>query len=75
MTVDVIKILLDAIDVLKTAGNLELEDDPTESEEALEKIATCVDNMDTANGLYNYIFCFYDNLKQYIFLTLNWYFS
>lgn len=55
MTVDVIKMLLEAIDVLKTAGNLELEDDPTESEEALEKIAAYVDNMDIANGLCYYI--------------------
>jgi hypothetical protein len=58
MTVDVIRMLLEAIDVLKTAGNLELEDDPTESEEALEQIATYVDNMDVANGLCNYVFWF-----------------
>lgn len=58
MTVDVIKMLLEAIDVLKIAGNLELEDDPTGSEEALEQIAAHVDNMDTANGLCNYIFWF-----------------
>jgi hypothetical protein len=58
MTVDVIETLLRAIDILKTAGNLELEDDPTESEEALEQIASYVDNMDTANGLCNVVFWF-----------------
>ena len=52
MTMDVIKVLLDAIEVLKRAGNLELEEDPTECEEALEQIATYVDNIDTANGMY-----------------------
>ena len=57
MTVDVINVLLKAIDVLKTAGNLELEDDPTESEEALQQIASCVDNMDTANGWCNCVYC------------------
>jgi hypothetical protein len=57
MTVDVINILLKAIDVLKAAGNLELEDDPTESEEALEQIASYVDNMDTANGWCGYVCC------------------
>ncbi|PSN31120.1 hypothetical protein C0J52_25278 [Blattella germanica] len=49
MTVDVIEMLLQAIETLKRAGNLELEDDPTECEEALEQIASYVDNMDTAN--------------------------
>ena len=57
MTVDVINVLLKAIDVLKTAGNLELEDDPTESEEALQEIATYVDSMDTANGWCNCVYC------------------
>lgn len=52
MTVDVIEVLLRAIDVLKTAGNLELEDDPTESEEALEQIASYVDSIDTANDFH-----------------------
>jgi hypothetical protein len=56
VTVDVIETLLRAIDVLKTAGNLELEDDPTESEVALEQISSYVDNIDTANGLYDSIF-------------------
>jgi hypothetical protein len=32
MTVDVINVLLKAVDVLKTAGNLELEDDPAKCE-------------------------------------------
>jgi len=52
MTVDVINVLLKAICVLKTAGNLELEDDPTESEEALQEIATYVDSMDIANDFH-----------------------
>lgn len=52
MTVDVINMLLKAIDVLKTAGNLELEDDPTESEEALQQIANYVDNIDIANDFH-----------------------
>lgn len=57
MTVDVINVLLKAIDVLKTAGNLELEDDPTESEEALQEIANYVDSMDIANGWCNCVYC------------------
>jgi hypothetical protein len=56
MTVDVITVLLRAIDVLKTAGNLELEDDPTENEEALEQISNYVDNIDIANGLCDFVF-------------------
>ncbi|XP_069683764.1 hsp70-binding protein 1 [Periplaneta americana] len=52
MTVDVIEMLIEAINVLKRAGNLELEDDPTESEQALEQIAAYVDNMDTANDFH-----------------------
>jgi hypothetical protein len=58
MTVDVIAILLKSVDVLKTAGNLELEDDPTENEEALEQISNYVDNIDIANGLCDFIFWF-----------------
>jgi hypothetical protein len=57
MTVDVINMLLKAIDVLKTAGNLELEDDPTESEEALQQIANYVDNIDIANGWCYCVYC------------------
>lgn len=69
MTVDVIEILLRAIDVLKTAGNLELEDDPTESEEALEQIASYVDNIDTANGVCDFISWFIIILKSRIFFS------
>lgn len=52
MTVDVISVLLKAVDVLKKAGNVDLEGDPTESEEALQEISTHVDNIDTANDFY-----------------------
>lgn len=69
MTVDVIEILLSAIDVLKTAGNLELDDDPTESEEALEQIANYVDNIDTANGLSDFISWFIIILKSGILFS------
>jgi hypothetical protein len=57
MTVDVISVLLKAVDVLKTTGNLDLEDDPTESEEALQEISTHVDNIDIANGGCNCVYC------------------
>jgi hypothetical protein len=67
MTVDVIAVLLRAIDVLKTAGNLELEDDPTENEEALEQISNYVDNIDTANGLCDFVFWFIIIRKSRIF--------
>lgn len=69
ITVDVIEVLLRAVDVLKTAGNLELEDDPTECEEALEQIANYVDSIDTANGLCDFIFWFIIILKSRIFFS------
>ncbi|XP_067015204.1 hsp70-binding protein 1 [Anabrus simplex] len=52
LTVDVIEMLLKSIEVLKKAGTLELQDDPTECERALEVIADWVDNLDTANDFY-----------------------
>ncbi|KAJ9577159.1 hypothetical protein L9F63_006281 [Diploptera punctata] len=52
LTMDVITLLMDAIDVLKNAGTLELEDDPIACEEAFEQIAFYVDNIDTANDFH-----------------------
>jgi phosphate uptake regulator len=66
MNFDVIKMLLEAIDALRTVGNLDLEDDPTESEKALEQIASYVDNIDTANGLCH-VFWLLVIWKQYFF--------
>lgn len=51
MTTDVIQILLQAIDLLKNAGSLSVNDDPKEYEEALETVSGCVENLDVANGL------------------------
>ncbi|GLH13986.1 Uncharacterized protein GBIM_18445 [Gryllus bimaculatus] len=52
LTVDVVEELLKAIEVLKEAGTLELQDDPTNCENALETISDYVDNMDTANDFH-----------------------
>ncbi|XP_071440966.1 hsp70-binding protein 1 [Hetaerina americana] len=52
MTTDVIQILLQAIDLLKNAGSLTIDDDPKEYEEALETVAGCVENLDVANDFH-----------------------
>ncbi|XP_046383047.1 hsp70-binding protein 1-like [Ischnura elegans] len=52
MTTDVIQILLQAIDLLKNAGSLSVNDDPKEYEEALETVSGCVENLDVANDFH-----------------------
>lgn len=52
LTFDVVEQLLKAIEILKDAGTLELEDDPTTCENALEVVTEYVDNIDTANDFH-----------------------
>lgn len=52
MTTDVIQILLQAVDLLKTANTLSPNDDPREYEEALETVSGCVENLDVANDFH-----------------------
>lgn len=52
MSVDVIEILQKQIKILQNAGDVGLQDDITEYEDAFETILEYVDNIDVANGWY-----------------------
>lgn len=52
MTVDLVQVLIKALDKLKTVSDLKPEDDPEDYEEALETISDTVDNIDLANDFH-----------------------
>ncbi|XP_046980231.1 hsp70-binding protein 1 isoform X1 [Schistocerca americana] len=73
LTFDVIEELLKAINILKNAGTLELEDDPSACEAALDTITQHVDNMDTANDFHKIGgFCIFHPCLDSAHSSLRW---
>lgn len=53
LTVNIIEELQKAVEVLSNVGNLRNDEDSLEYENALERVADFVDNIDIANDFYN----------------------